>query len=385
MKRDYICNNPEKCKGYKFELDENSPYECPKCGLSVFMKKINGCVEGASPSSSNDNTVKDPPPSKPGNQNEENQTTNKSFIKWIKEHKLLTILVCLAVIILIIVLICINQCNDSKPPEKKGIVTVDSTKNDSITVKVFIKDQNIVFDIPEGYKIYFDDDNSEGSLKGNVYDIGKMNDGDLCTFSLKLKDENECSNVKWETLETYPMLEIINNKLVCNKENPKFPPEIICKSTEENEKFKITVTVAKGSADTFCLEKEGEIGNVIEQSSGVFENLEPGIYKVYAKNGIVKCQSQEMSLTPKKDVQSKLTKENIQVVLDKVSNGQMKLSEASGFLCVDLQNIKLSPKVRNQSNLNMLLNDISGEGINLKCESVDPNGENKYIAKIVAK
>lgn len=361
----YRCNIP-KCNGYEFDLEPNAPLKCPKCSRS----NISRCDEHIDSDS----------------EEKEKEPGENKINKWIKEHKkLFIILGFLAVIILIIVLICINQCNDSKSPENNDIVTVDSTKNDSITVKVFIKDQNIVFDIPEGYKIYYEDDNSEGFLKGNVYGIGKMNDGDRCTFSLKDENENECSNVKWETQETYPMLEIINNKLVCNKENPKFPPEIICKSTEENEKFKITVTVAKGSADTFCLEKEGEIGNVIEQSSGVFENLEPGIYKVYAKNGIVKCQSQEMSLTPKKDVQSKLTKENIQVVLDKVSNGQMKLSEASGFLCVDLQNIKLSPKVRNQSNLNMLLNDISGEGINLKCESVDPNGENKYIAKIVAK
>lgn len=354
----YNCNNCNQT----FDLGPNDPLVCPHCNPICYNISR---IERMDPDS------------------EEKKTGENKINKWIKEHKKLLTGFGFAVIIiiLIIVLVCINQCNDSKPPENKGIVTVDSTKNDSITVKVFIKDQNIVFDIPEGYKIYYEDDNSEGFLKGNVYGIGKMNDGDRCTFSLKDENENECSNVKWETQETYPMLEIINNKLVYNKENPQFPPEIICKSTEENEKFKITVTVAKGSADTFCLKKEGERGNVIEQSSGVFENLEPGTYKVWAKNGTEACQHQEVTVTSQKELQSRVTKENIQNILDNVSKGKMKPSQAYDILSIPLQNIILDPSINGNMNMNQLLTDIYNENTKLKCVSVEKSGS-KFKVKI---
>lgn len=378
--KSYRCQNPVHDGGYEFNLDENSPYECPECHLSVYMEEINGCVEGAPKSASDDNAVKDSP-SKPDNQSEENIPTNKSFVKWIKEHKkILTILGVIAVIILIIVLIC---CNDSTQPlddpAPKPLVISDTVDSDPITVKVFIKDKNIEFDnIPEGYKIYFNDDNSEGSLKGKAYDIGKMNVGDICTFELR-QGEKECDNVKWES---DPMLEINGSKLVYNKENPKFPPEIICKKTEENEKFKIIVTVTKGSADTFCLKKDGARGDVVEQSGGVFENLEPGTYKVWAKNGTEACQPQEVSLTTEKESESKVTKDNIQKILSEVSKGKMKGSEAYDILKIPLQNIILEPSVDGQSNLNQLLNNIYKEDTELKCESVVKKGD-KFSVKIV--
>lgn len=330
MEKEYICKRKHVSKG------PDGVTKCPFCGRPV--KEYNG--------------------SGSGNSGWRNMIGR--MWKYISDHKYPLLVVCVIIVIVVLLVLLSKQCDrqDYKPTESDEPTVEVSFDGENIQFKIDSKDKDME------YEIWVNDNFPLGT--DYAYSTSKMKESDCCTFLLR-HNGKELASVKWNILSSN-IYEYGNGVRYC-KESNVLPPEITCDFSEKNGMYRIEVTVVKGSADTYYIKSEAMV-KPMKMPSGKFENLEEGTYMVWAGNRGVQCQPQEI-ICKKSDI----TKEKIQDILNRVSLGQMELSEVVDSLRVPLQNIKLDPIVNGNRNMNQMLTDIYGEKKKYACEEVFVDGE----------
>lgn len=348
-----------RCKRCGHIFDGNAyTFLCPECGNSDVVEYNEQLP------------FKDPGPKPPLPPD----TPKWEVIKeWCRKHKKLFLrlfvafLAVVAGIMVISVFVLLLGKDDGKsgggseefPSDEPEII-------DTALVNVSVNGDMIIFKItPEdkGYEIWCSNGDAEEVLSDNSYDTKKLKEGECCKFSLR-RDKSPYGYVKW--IKEDSMYEY--DYEYC-KEPSYFPPEILCESKEENGKYKITVNVTKGTADTYFLQKNNGSDYVVEQSNGVFENLEEGAtYRVWAKNGDAECEPKNVTIPNR---ETNITVKNIQMALDKPN---MKISDIQRQYLggKKASDIRVSPSVDGCTDLQALITYLSfNDKIKCKCESVE--------------
>lgn len=280
--------------------------------------------------------------------------------RWVK-------LLAIVVAVIIIIILLLKSCNGCRGPLEASLIT-----DDPMMVKIELSGQSNL----SAYRVQVLNGTDLVETMGfparsNIvsFDKIRMLAGVCYNFRIVTKD-GKSVEVHWKTGTQY-----------CVEMPP--PAPVIASIDQEPDRdrkvYRVMIIIADTSnADYYALQlrdEETETDNDW-QSSNVFNNVAPGEYVAYAKNG-TGVSDQPIYLREIKDLPKPLTMQEIQSILDAVSRGGMSPSAAQDKLAdghVDLKRPISMPDGGSISTLWSLLMEASqGTHFKLKGFQNDPN------------